>query len=507
MNLQLIPEPQVVQSRGPELVSGIPGWTVQLQLPLKDVRLLTAAQRIFAEVTVRTVHDGSSVFSLVTEGTPLNPLLARRVEGKHDGYVLITDTDRIELYALSASGLFYGLKTLEQLLHTGGDRVPALTIADWAELKLRSDYLDLRTVYPTYEHILEYIAELADYKINTLVIEYEDKLPFRKLGFLRHPELAFTEEEHQRLLKTAHDHFVTVIPKQQSFGHLEYILKHPAYIGLREVPETVSELCPHRPGSFEMMAGILEEVAALHPHSDYLHLGCDEVWTLGTCEDCKRSGLTPEASFIRFVNQLAEKTVSLGKQPMIWHDMIMHATAEEIAALDKRIVVVVWIYGGHRMKADARLILHKLRDAGIETLGASSVRCWDDNGDQNYPVIHNRVKNVLDWIELARSEQLGGIIHTNWGVPVLAGQSLRAVRDLALSGLPGRRAELECRGRSLYLPGPVSAPLPRTARRSPKRGRMGGLCGNRLLCPDPSAAAGGEEEPLDRRADRRHDPV
>lgn len=33
MNLQAIPEPQVVQSRGPEPVSGIRGWTVQLQAP------------------------------------------------------------------------------------------------------------------------------------------------------------------------------------------------------------------------------------------------------------------------------------------------------------------------------------------------------------------------------------------------------------------------------------------------------------------------------------------
>ncbi|MEK3794655.1 family 20 glycosylhydrolase [Paenibacillus sp. FSL R7-0204] len=421
MSLQLIPAPQVVQSRGPEPVTVLRGWTVQLHLPGEDVRLLTAAQRIFTEVTVRTTYDGSGVFSLVTEGTPLNPLLARRIEGRHDGYVLITDKGRIELYALSAPGLFYGLKTLEQLLQSGGGTVPALTVADWADLRLRSDYLDLRTVYPTYEHLLEYIAELADYKINTLIIEYEDKLPFRELAFLRHPELAFTEEEHRQLLRAAHDHFITVIPKQQSFGHLEYILKHPAYIGLREVPETVSELCPHRAGSFEMMAGILEEVAALHPHSRYLHLGCDEVWTLGTCQDCKRSGLTPEASFIRFVNQLAEKTLSLGKQPMIWHDMIMQATAEEIAALDKRVIVVVWIYGGHRMKADARQILHKLRDAGIQTLGASSVRCWDDNGDQNYPVIHNRIKNVQDWIQLARSEQLEGIIHTNWGCPFSLG--------------------------------------------------------------------------------------
>lgn len=422
MNIPLIPQPQVVQSRGPEPVSGIRGWTVQLWSPGNDVRLLAAAQGIFAGVTVNLESGGSSVYALVSEGTPFNPRMARRVEGKHDGYVLITDTGRVELYALSASGLFYGIKTLEQMLHSsGGSTVPALTVADWADLRLRSDYLDLRTVYPTYEHMLEYIAELASYKINTLIIEYEDKAPFRKLSFLRHPGLAFTEEEHRLLLQTAHDHFVTVIPKQQSFGHLEYILKHPVYIGLREVPETVSELCPHRAGSFEMMAGILEEVAALHPHSDYLHLGCDEVWTLGTCEDCRNSGLTPEASFIRFVNQLAEKTLSLGKTPMIWHDMIMHATLDEIAALDKRVVVVVWIYGGHRMKADARLILHKLRDAGIETIGASSVRCWDDNGDQNYPVIHNRIKNVLDWIQLAQSEQLDGIIHTNWGCPFSLG--------------------------------------------------------------------------------------
>ncbi|ASA20485.1 hypothetical protein B9T62_06515 [Paenibacillus donghaensis] len=73
------------------------------------------------------------------------------------------------------------------------------------------------------------------------------------------------------------------------------------------------------------------------------------------------------------------------------------------------------------MKAAARRILHTLQEAGIEVIGASSVRCWDDSGEQNYPVIHNRVHNIADWIELARSEQLDGIIHTNWGCPFSLG--------------------------------------------------------------------------------------
>lgn len=73
MNIPLIPQPQVVQSRGPEPVSGIRGWTVQLWSPGNDVRLLAAAQGIFAGVTVNLESGGSSVYALVSEGTPSIP--------------------------------------------------------------------------------------------------------------------------------------------------------------------------------------------------------------------------------------------------------------------------------------------------------------------------------------------------------------------------------------------------------------------------------------------------
>ena len=460
--LHLIPEPQYAQVGGAQ-VAGIAAWAVELKAPAPDRRLTALARSIFGRVAEpadgagtipassspssvttastrgdageeasadrrphscqadRLDEEASGVYAVVSPGLSVNVQLARRVLGRADGYVLALDVGRIEIYAWSASGLFYGMKTLEQLLRSGGGAAPAVTIADWADLRLRSDYLDLRTVYPTFEHIVQYVEELARYKINTLIVEYEDKLPFRKLPFLRHPDLALTPEQHERLLETAHANFVEIIPKQQSFGHLEYILKHPAYIGLRETPDSVGELCPHRAGSYEMMAEIIEDIADLHPHSRYLHIGCDEVWSLGTCAECRGSGASREASFIGFVNRLADKVVALGKTPMIWHDMLMQATEEEIAQLDKRVIVVIWIYGGHRMKADARRMIRTLRSVGVAVLGASSVRCWDDNGEQNYPVIRNRIDNIVNWVNLAQSEQLGGIINTNWSAPFALG--------------------------------------------------------------------------------------
>ncbi|CAI6070817.1 family 20 glycosylhydrolase [Cohnella sp. JJ-181] len=425
MKLDLIPQPQYVRLLTVDgddtlpLPAHLDGMRVKLLMPRPDDRLSRAARELFggANVSEETSPD---TYALLSEGQPLLSQATDRLAGRHDGYVLRVGDGGLSLHAREASGLYYGLKTLLQLMRRY-DPLPALEIADWADLQLRSDYLDLRTVYPTFPNLLAYIAEMSDYKLNTLVVEYEDKLPFERHAFLRHPELAMTEAEHARLLDTCREHFIEVIPKQQSFGHLEFILKHPPYNALRETPDSVGELCPHRPGAFDMMAGILEEVAALHPDSRYLHMGCDEVWSLGECPDCRASGLTREASFIAFVNRLAARVRELGKRPMIWHDMLMHASHEELAALDPEVTVVVWIYGGHRMKRDALDMIGKLRRAGMTVIGASSVRCWDDEGDQNYPVIRNRIANVLHWTALAESEQLPGVIGTNWSAPFALG--------------------------------------------------------------------------------------
>ena len=162
-----------------------------------------------------------------------------------------------------------------------------------------------------------------------LLIEYEDKLPLTDLKMLRHPH-CLTSEQLQDLLSAAHENFIDVIPLQQTYGHLEYVLKHPEFIHLREQPNHVAELCPMKSQSLSLVHRLLKDISDLHPHSRYLHLGGDEVRNIGTCDHCKAAGKSSSALFISFMNQVAKYAIELGKQPIIWHDMLKDARMRKL---------------------------------------------------------------------------------------------------------------------------------------------------------------------------------
>jgi hexosaminidase len=317
--------------------------------------------------------------------------------------------------------LFYGIQTLRQYLEM--PEHPAMEINDWPELAMRSDYLDMRGLFPKFENLLKYVEEMARYKLNTLVIEYEDKLPRSRKEFC-HPLDALTPEQHALLLKTAHDHFIDVIPLQQSFGHLEYALKLPEYQHLRELPEAPGEMCPLREGSFELAASLIEETARLHPDSRYLHLGCDEVWSLGQSPECRASGKSRGRIAIEFINRLAEKVLSLGKTPIVWHDMLANVwkdgdmgeagNYDELALINKNIVVAIWLYSPDRVNIVAPRLMETLHAHGIKTLPCCAIRASDRCGMQNYPCIEQRLRNVDAWCELIAQSRCDGMVNTNW---------------------------------------------------------------------------------------------
>ncbi|MBT9775340.1 family 20 glycosylhydrolase [Clostridium sp. MCC353] len=419
MEIHIIPQPRYVVSEGEKSGLKTSGLEAELSMPQEDERLVSHAKEIFAGLTVRAENRGC--YSLVCNIKEYDPVLADRSVGKTDGYSLRTGKGTLELYADTAPGLFYGMMTVKQLTETYGE-LPQVTVVDWADMKLRSDYLDLRTIYPTYDHMLEYIGKLAEFKLNTLVIEYEDKLPFQKMKFLCHPEYAFTMEEFQEILETARRNFIKIIPLQQSFGHLEYVLKHEKYRSLREIPQAVGEMCPLRQGALELSRALLEETAALHPQAEYLHIGCDEVWSLGSSRECMESGKSREEIFIEYVNRLVDMVCALGKKPVLWHDMIARCGEAELSRLDKRVIAAVWIYNGNDLRHQAVPMIRKLRKQGIRVLGAGAVRSGDGNGDQNYPVVQNRIPNLDGWSRIVVEEQLEGMINTNWASPFSLGR-------------------------------------------------------------------------------------
>lgn len=411
MELYLIPQPQrCARLTGTAQIDR--EAPVVLSQPAGDARLLRAAQTIFANV-----QCVQGPYALYSAGSFAAACPVRQPEG----YLLTLRGAVVQLSANDAAGLFYGIQTLRQYLAMPAH--PAVEITDWPELALRSDYLDMRGIYPKFENLLRYVEEMAAYKLNTLVIEYEDKLP-RARKDLCHPTDALTPEQHRRLLEVARENFIDIIPLQQSFGHLEYVLKLPEYQHLREIPEAPGEMCPLREGAYELAASLLEETARLHPDSRYLHLGCDEVWSLGQSDECKASGKSRGRIAIEYINRLAEKVVSLGKIPIVWHDMMADVwrggemgeagNYDDLALLNKNLVVAIWLYSPDRVNLVAPKLMEALHAHGIRTIPCSAVRASDRCGMQNYPCIEQRLRNIDTWCELIANSRCDGMINTNW---------------------------------------------------------------------------------------------
>lgn len=411
MELYLIPQPQrCARLTGTAQIDR--EAPVVLSQPAGDARLLRAAQTIFANV-----QCVQGPYALYSAGSFAAACPVRQPEG----YLLTLRGAVVQISANDAAGLFYGIQTLRQYLAM--PEHPAVEITDWPELALRSDYLDMRGIYPKFENLLRYIEEMAAYKLNTLVIEYEDKLP-RARKDLCHPTDALTPEQHRRLLEVARENFIDIIPLQQSFGHLEYVLKLPEYQHLREIPEAPGEMCPLREGAYELAASLLEETARLHPDSRYLHLGCDEVWSLGQSDECKASGKSRGRIAIEYINRLAEKVVSLGKIPIVWHDMMADVwrggemgeagNYDDLALLNKNLVVAIWLYSPDRVNLVAPKLMEALHAHGIRTIPCSAVRASDRCGMQNYPCIEQRLRNIDTWCELIANSRCDGMINTNW---------------------------------------------------------------------------------------------
>ena len=183
-------------------------------------------------------------------------------------------------------------------------------------------------------------------------------------------------------------------------------------------------MCPLREGAYELAASLLEETARLHPDSRYLHLGCDEVWSLGQSNECKASGKSRGRIAIEYINRLAEKVVSLGKIPIVWHDMMADVwrggemgeagNYDDLARLNKNLVVAIWLYSPDRVNLVAPKLMEALHAHGIRTIPCSAVRASDRCGMQNYPCIEQRLRNIDTWCELIANSRCDGMINTNW---------------------------------------------------------------------------------------------
>jgi len=260
-----------------------------------------------------------------------------------EGYQLELKKDAITVRANADAGLLYGILTLGQILGLGPD-LTELTLTDWPTLALRGYHIDLKTLPLSVDYTQRLIDELAACKINAVLIEYEDKFPYRNNSeFVA--ESAFTLGQINALNAYCKARCVEIIPLVQSYGHLEYILKHEQFAHMREDQRAVNELCGTNPANKRFITDMMQEVIAAHPGLQYFHIGGDEPFRVAFCENCRKIVDTQGkgALYLQHIKPILEFVQAQGITPIMWDDMV--ATHPEISdKLPKPVVLNYWLY-------------------------------------------------------------------------------------------------------------------------------------------------------------------
>lgn len=318
MGLDVIPYPQ-------EIKPGSGDFAIGESLTIVLDKNPSPADRFAAEELIRDLGRKWNVRAEVgNEGSGQAIILSRRqvpAAVKPQGYQLAASGNRVIIKARTEDGLFYGTQTLLQLISNAGGKlmIPAMTINDWPDILQRAIHYDTKHHQDKASYVKAFIKELASYKVNMLVWEWEDKFAYPS-----HPEIgapgAFTMEEMQEFTRYARQYHIQIVPLVQGLGHVSFILKWPQHKHLREIESSNWEFCPLKQGSYDLLYDLWNDAIKATPGSEYIHIGSDETYELGACDQCRakameigRSGL-----YQLFINKSALLLQKKGRKVMAW---------------------------------------------------------------------------------------------------------------------------------------------------------------------------------------------
>lgn len=244
--------------------------------------------------------------------------LDENLDVKAEGYTLEITENQINIIGKDAIGLFYGFKTLEQLMIDAKEQqvnLPLCTIEDYPLLAYRAIHLDVKHHLEKTEYYYGLIDKLASYKVNAIILEIEDKLKFE-----RQPKVASADalsiDAWKKLSDYANEQHISISPLVQGLGHASFILKHEEYKHLRDNPESDWAFNPLDPKTYEVQFDLYLDAMEATPHGKYLHVGGDEVHTSG--RNSGKSALELQLTWLSKVSAFAEEH---GRIPIFWDDM------------------------------------------------------------------------------------------------------------------------------------------------------------------------------------------
>jgi hexosaminidase len=427
-SLPLIPVPREVRPMAVQpLASGVQ-INCSAPCPTEDIFAIEDLKNYLAAQGI-AVNSTSPVNILVTRyGAPISKSIYAdasqgKVSGaagsefpaemKAEGYAIIPDGKGLAITAASDAGLFYALQTVKQLFMGSGTNATLHTavIRDWPAMKYRGLDDDLsRGPVPTLEFQKKQIRMIAAYKLNIYSPYFEHTMQYTGHPLMAPPGGTLTQDQARELVAYAAKYHVTIIPEQEAFGHLHYLLNWEQYTPLAETPHG-HVLAPAQPDAQKLTDDMFSELAGIFP-GPFLHLGADETVELGkgqTKPQVDAQGLG--AVYLGFMQRIVADLRPLNRKLLFWGDIAMHdpdLVKQLPEDFRKAVIAVAWEYNP-QPKGFARFIT-PFTNAGIETWVAPGINNWS----RVWPNYNNALENIQQFT--AQGQQLGttGQLNTIW---------------------------------------------------------------------------------------------
>ncbi|XP_053565755.1 hexosaminidase D [Bombina bombina] len=305
----------------------------------------------------------------------------------------------------------------------GASRVSAA--AERVEFNLILVHLDLKGAPPKVSYLAEVFPLFSALGANGLLIEYEDTFPYcGQLASLQAVH-AYSPQEIAEILQLAKLHRLEVIPLVQTFGHMEFVLKHREFSHLREVPAYPNSLNPHREESHQLLQAMISQMMALHPGVRWLHIGSDEVYYLGEGEESQQQrselSLSVEDIFLSHLRAVAAHVVTSypGVTPIAWDDMLRGASAQALAesGVPQLVEPMIWDYTPNLDVENQIALVNKYRECGFQKIWFASAFKGATGANQQMTHIGHHLENNKRWLQVAQRiprVMLRGLALTGW---------------------------------------------------------------------------------------------
>ncbi|MYW07588.1 family 20 glycosylhydrolase [Streptomyces sp. SID2563] len=268
--------------------------------------------------------------------------------------------DRVTVTAATSAGVFYGSRTVLQLLNDDGRaaRGSATDVPAYRERGVGVCACYINVSLPWFERLMK---DMASQKLNQLWIE-------AKVRSDTDPESAFwgyyTKPQIRALAAMAKKYHIDLVPEINSPGHMDPYLENHPELQLKDKDGTASapRLDISRPEALTYYTSLVDEALDVWG-TDTWHMGADEYMLGSSYPDYPQlqaaavakfgASATPDDLFADFVNQVNAHVKEQGRSLRIWNDGLLGRNT--LVPLDRDITVEHWLGGGAIQQPSALL--------------------------------------------------------------------------------------------------------------------------------------------------------